>query len=117
EKFYNEYRFIFNKVTDICFRDKYSYNLFSELNNTRLASDVVFTLNTNDIEAENHENNFVISVINLENRENLAEYKESYEKKITEITSELIKQGNQVILMSFCENEGDLEAINRIYRN
>lgn len=116
EQFYKEYYRIFEEVNDICFRDEYSYNLFSEIDNTRLASDVVFTLKADDIELRNEKNNFVISVINLKNRKDLAEYQKSYEEKIIEITSQLADQGHQVVLMSFCENEGDLEAIKRIYK-
>jgi len=86
EEFYKEYYHIFKNVTDICFRDEYSYKLFSKLSNTRLASDVVFTLNTANVELKNKENNYIISVINLENRADLAKYKDKYERKIEEIT-------------------------------
>lgn len=37
-QFYHEWLKQFN---DICFRDKYSYQLFSDLNNTRVAHDIV----------------------------------------------------------------------------
>ena len=36
---------IFKICTDICFRDKYSYNLFKDIENVRYAPDYAFSYN------------------------------------------------------------------------
>lgn len=114
DDFYKTYLNMFEKVEDICFRDEYSYKLFSNLPNVRVAPDVVFTLDTDTINKRDKSNNIVISVIDLENRVNLSDYKEKYEKKLVETITQFIIEGYKVILMSFCEEEGDIKAIKRI---
>src|SRR5699024_8682160 len=47
-------------------------------------------------------------------RNNLKEFHEKYETSILEISKKLIKKGFKVVLMSFCQKEGDEEAITRI---
>ncbi len=39
-------------VEDVCFRDKYSYNLFKELPNARQAADIVFSMDTSNIKIQ-----------------------------------------------------------------
>src|SRR5690625_1788610 len=58
--FYESYKEIFEDYTDICFRDTYSYKLFENMKNVRVADDIVFSLNPTHKEAER---NIVISVI------------------------------------------------------
>ncbi|MEC5272000.1 polysaccharide pyruvyl transferase family protein [Caldifermentibacillus hisashii] len=112
EEFYHQHRELFKKYTDICFRDNYSYNLFSDLKNVRVASDIVFSLNKLDI--KDVEDRIVISVIKPSFRKNLNGYDEIYYKKIRDFTVYFIQQGYNVTLMSFCEHEGDNEALNNI---
>ena len=56
----------------------------------------------------------MISVINLGNRKDLSAYTEAYEKLMSNVASYHIKNGERVILMSFCDAEGDLTACERI---
>jgi len=103
---------IFPKVKDICFRDMYSYKLFKELPNTRCASDIVFSLNTNSIRI-NTQNIAVISVIDV-TKDNMKFDQEIYNKKIVELINYLRKKNMKIILMSFSEPQGDEVIINDI---
>lgn len=51
--------FLFDGLTDICFRDKYSYSFFKNLNNVRYAPDIVFNY---ECQSRIKNNNIVISV-------------------------------------------------------
>ncbi|NJJ41643.1 polysaccharide pyruvyl transferase family protein [Paenibacillus apii] len=117
-EYYNEYKKLFSKFTDVCFREKYSYELFKDLNNVRYAPDVVFNLynpNSNDPNSEKKDAYIIISVIKPSYREDLIGYDEVYYKKIKEISIYFIEQGYNVQLMSFCDYEGDNEATEYIF--
>lgn len=110
--FYFKYKEIFREYTDICFREKYSYDLFKDLNNTRIAADIVFQLNQTRIKSKT--NNIVISVIKPSIRQDLKNYDEIYYNKIKDITTCFIDNGYKVTLMSFCQGEGDEEATKEV---
>lgn len=103
---------IFARAQDVCFRDRYSYNLFKDLPNVRCASDIVFSLDTSNIKITNNKK-VVISVIDC-NRKTKAEYKEVYENKIIEMIKNFDEKGYKIVLMSYCKAEGDEEAIKSI---
>lgn len=105
---------MFRKYADICFREKHSYEMFNDLENVRMADDIVFQLNKKEF--KQGENNIVISVIKPSYRKELTNYDDIYYNKIKDITIYFIKKGYKVTLMSFCENEGDKEAIEKIMR-
>lgn len=113
EEYYISYKELFKKYTDICFRDKYSYDLFKDLGNVRMADDVIFQLGKGKILTQ-RENNIIISVIKPSVRKHLANFDNIYYEKIKDITIYCIEKGYKVTLMSFCENEGDEEAIEAI---
>lgn len=103
---------IFSNAEDICFRDKYSYNLFKDLKNIRYAQDVVFTLDTSYIKAKNSKK-AIISVIDVDRKvKNGLKYK--YEEKISDLTNFLDKKNYEITFMSFCKKEGDELAIDSI---
>lgn len=114
EEFYNSYKDVFNNAKDVCFREKYSYELFKNLENVRYNSDIVFSMNCNKYKRENN-NSVIISIINLDNRDKLKVYSEAYEKFIIELTNSFVEKGKDVIFMSFCKFEDDELAIDRIY--
>lgn len=117
--FRDGYREIFNNVTDVCFREKLSHEIFSDLNNVRWESDVVFSLDTSKIGEESivTENPYIIiSLIDLSDRKDLFKYKEKYLNKILELSYCFINKGFDIVLMSFCKNEGDSRAINEFNR-
>jgi colanic acid/amylovoran biosynthesis protein len=115
-EFYLKYKSLFKNYTDICFRDKYSYNLFKDLPNVRMADDIIFQLKIRSLEIKEEKEYIVISVIKPSLRKHLANYDEIYYKKIKDITIYFNAKGYRVILMSFCENEGDKEAVKEIIK-
>ena len=114
QAFYLEHRDIFKQYTDICFREKHSYNLFKDLSNVRLADDIVFQLKKQNVQQT--EKSVVISVIKPSIRKSLESYDAVYYEKISDITVDLIEKGYNITLMSFCEFEGDQEAIESIMK-
>lgn len=111
--YYDEYKKLFARAEDVCFRDKYSARLFGDLKNVRVAPDIIFGLDVEGYPVK-QEKKVVVSVINLEKRENLRKYLEIYEDKIVEIADGYAECGYEVVLMSFCKYEGDERAIERI---
>lgn len=113
EEFYYKYRELFRNYTDICFRDKYSFGLFKDLENVRYSEDVIFEMNTKDINVVENRN-IIISVIKPSNRSYLEKYETTYYEKIREIAQYYLEKSYNVTFMSFCEPEGDVEAINEV---
>ena len=79
KEYYNRFYKIFEKAEDVCFRDKNSYDLFSNLNPVRIAPDIVFSLQY-DLPEIYKEKRVVISCIDCLKKVGL-KYKENYEKK------------------------------------
>jgi len=115
EEYYDIHKEVFKKAKDVCFREEYSYNLFKDLKNTRYASDIVFSMDTNMI-IKSEDKRVVISVINLSNRKELSKHKEIYENKMRRTIEHFLIIGYKVTLMSFCNLEGDEEAIESILK-
>lgn len=111
--FYLMYKKLFKKTTFISFRDKYSYNLFKDLSNVGLTDDVIFQLDIGETNLNSQEDNVVISVIKP-SKKHLNNYDNVYFHKIRDITVHFIENGYKITLMSFCEKEGDKEAIEAI---
>ena len=113
EKYYYSYKSIFNYATDICFRDKFSFDLFSNLPNVRYAPDIVFNYNNYNYNIK-EKNQIIISAIDLTNRKNLKKYENIYIKFLIEISKEFIRRKYDVCFLAFCKNEGDYEIIKKI---
>lgn len=103
----------FKKWTDICFRDRYSYELFGDIPTVRYAPDLLFSF---PIEKKESEKKVSISVIVT-----LAPFRsmekstaEAYENKIVELIKRFSSDGYAVSLLSFCAFEGDNAAADRI---
>lgn len=62
QEYYQNIYNIFKNSEDVCFREKFSYDLFKELPNVRYASDIVFSLDTSSIKITNRKR-AIISVI------------------------------------------------------
>lgn len=120
QNYLDAYKEIFHQVNDVCFREEFSYNLFKENEKVRYAPDIVFSVDRNSNltrEQKLSKRYIIISVINLENREGLRKYEQRYIAALTELIIELNEQNYEVVLMSFCEAEGDLEAINKVVKS
>lgn len=98
---------------DTCFRDAASYDYFKHIPTVRVAADIAFTLDTSKFELVKSKKNAVISVIDSKNRFD-DETAIKYEAEMANLAINLKSQGYNVILMSFCEREGDEDAAERI---
>lgn len=115
KQFVKQYRKLFHEIDDICFRDTHSYNIFRNLDNVRVASDIVFTLETKSTVKK--EKSVGFSIIDLEKRKGLNEYYKQYNEKMVRLAEDYIEKGYKINLFSFCENEGDLKGIKFITDN
>lgn len=116
EKFKERYEVLFGKMEDVTFRDKMSYELFNRtLKNVRYAPDIAFEGNWKN--NKKNSDSIVISVINVEHRQELVAYKEVYEKGIADICLYHIQRNEKIFLLSLCEQEGDILVCQRIYKN
>lgn len=111
--FFTYYQSIFKSYKDICFRERYSKELFSDFSNIRYAPDVVFQLKTEYLEKIRDSIGF--SIIDLEKRKHLKEHTEAYFSFLKEMIISFINQGKKVYLYSFCKKEGDEKALNHLY--
>lgn len=112
DSFKNYYYHLFENAEDVCFREKYSYDLFKKLNNVRVAPDIVFSFDTNYITAK-EDNSVIISVIDCEKKQ-CGKYRDEYEKLIVNLIKQFYDLNYKIVLMSFCKNEGDEKAIFKI---
>lgn len=106
-----KYHELFAKMTGISLRDRNSYKLFSDLPNVDYAPDLVFNLNVKEPPVLGKYT--LISFINPESRFD-HETSEKYYQLIANIITDLLNKQEQVVLMSFCEAEGDLIAAKKI---
>ncbi len=111
--FVTKHRELFETYTDVCFRDEYSANIFSDLKNVRHACDVVFTFDNKTPFEEKKQ--VALSVMDMSRKEDLKEYSLAYIKKLTDISNALIAEGYDVNLVSFCKHENDEAAVEQIY--
>lgn len=110
-------RRIFEKCADVCFRDQYSWELFSDLKNTRYAPDVVLSgLWEGEKDKICQSDRILISVIDLQTRPKLRGAASRYEKLLAGIAMYHVAQGDRVGLISFCEQDGDHAVCERVKR-
>lgn len=111
-KFYNTYANIFSNCTDICFRDEQSRNIFHQFKHVRRAPDVVYGLPK--MNTTKSENLILISVIYPSIRQELRGKNTMYFHSIKKIAEHCISRGYEVCLMSFCKQEKDDIAVEKI---
>ena len=114
QKYLEKAKKVFKRVEDICFRDNYSYELFKDLTNARVASDIAFGMNVTNVHIQESKK-VVISVISCDKKDN-AENQQKYEEKIVELINYFTQIGYEITLMSFCKIEGDEKAIKNILK-
>lgn len=112
EEYFNLSKKVFKTCTDICFRDRYSYELFQDIENARYAPDFVFTYPV--IDEEKIKDSVGITVIDLNIREDLKDKESEYVQMLTQSIKDYIKEGKTVYLYSFCKREGDENTIAKI---
>lgn len=78
KKFIEDYGRLFENCTDVCFRDKYSFNLFRKIENIRYAPDIVYCLQDFlKLKRKNIKREIAISVIEPNHVEGLDRYREN----------------------------------------
>jgi colanic acid/amylovoran biosynthesis protein len=111
--YFKEFEKIFTDAKDVCFREKYSQKLFSSIKTVRFAPDIVFGSQFSRMEKK--ENTVGFSLISVNNRANLnADIQDMYYEKNAELISKFVQEGKEVYLFSFCQKEGDENAISKI---
>lgn len=113
QEYFNYQKNMIAKSRDACFRDNYSYSLFADLPNTRVAPDIIWGYPFFPA-ADPNGRGIAISVINMEDREVLRDSMDYYEDMIRAICRLGQKKQLPVKLLSFCAYEKDPEAIKRI---
>lgn len=102
----------FEKMTDVCFRDNYSFGLFSDLPNVRCAADVIFQYTVPEVVSI--PDSIGVNLIRMDERAELARYSSEYLHAMAELVRQMLSQGRKVFLISFCKAEGDVAAVNQV---
>ena len=113
QKYFELARETFSLCDGICFRDKKSYNLFSDIDKVMYAPDMAFSFHF-DSKIEREKRSIGISVINLQIREDLKQIEAIYNDFIKRIIIKFAKRNYKVYLFSFSEFEKDGESIDNI---
>lgn len=115
QEYINYYKEWFKTFDDICFRDEKSYAIFKDLDNVRLADDIVLiTAKHRLLKDIKYKKNIAISLIDPDIHNNLSKYKDKYYDYLTKTIKHYINKKYNIKLFSFCENDGDLNAINEL---
>ncbi len=114
EAFINDYKEFFKLCDDVCFRDLYSYNLFSDLSKVRYAPDIVFQMDISDYKTDTDKKYVGFSIIDVRHKQGLSEFHNDYISSTARAIETFVSMGYECCLMSFCEHEGDLQVINEI---
>ena len=106
---------IFQNCRDVCFRDKYSHDLFREVDTVRRAPDILLSYPMPEVPVK--ENQVFVSLINCAGRDeshNLNDHDEKYVANMSSLLRQLLDEGRELVLASFCAEEGDEEGIRKI---
>lgn len=105
-----DYKRLFGKISGVIFRDKYSLSLFSNLPSVSFAPDIVLTMNNQIGNAPLIKNRYIVfSVVdyNLKINSNDSVKASSYKNLLVNLIEFYLKENIIIVLMSFCEAEGD----------
>lgn len=108
---------IYAQMKDVCFRDRYSYGLFREINTVRYAPDILLAHSMPQVPVD--EKQIFVSVINCAARDGghgLTAYDADYVKNMARLLEKYCREGYRPVISSFCEVEGDEEAIRKILK-
>lgn len=115
DRYYEAYKDLFPKYKGICFRDRYSWELFKENSNITYAPDIVFGYKANQKEKRKK---VLFSPISFEGRGgkySIEQYGNSYFKFHENIIRKFISKGYEICLVSFCANQNDELFIESLY--
>ena len=104
---------IFRNCRDVCFRDKYSAGLFPGI--VRQAPDILFGYPMPRVPVK--EDQVFVSAINCSGRDqshDLNDHDTRYVSNMAALLNRLLTEGKEIVLASFCKEEGDEEGIRKI---
>lgn len=110
--FLKKHKELFSKYDQVIFRDGYSLSLFSELNNVNWFPDIVFSYPFRHIGGKNY---YIVSVVGMDN----VGIKNNLDLYISGLVSlvDRISTCSDVLLLSFCNGEGDALTCEKIYKS
>lgn len=111
-EFLKIYEKTFLNFDDVCFRDKWSASLFSNISSVRCASDIVFSMKLPKIKKQ--KNTIGFSIIDLSNRTDMKQFKTKYLNSIIDLVNQFPNEIKKVFFFSFCSSEGDMKSINEV---
>ena len=115
KRFEDNMRSVLSGMKDVCFRDQYSYQTFSDLQNVRYAPDILFGMDWSAYAGMEEKKQVLISVVNCRSKAvDLEEYASDYRRFMAGLTEQFADLGYHVVLCSFWENDGDLKAAEEI---
>lgn len=114
EEFKQKWGKQFKNFKDVCFRDNYSYELFSSLKSVRRAPDLLFSYKSEMQETQ--PDSVAISVFNpfALHRSHSEEVCNAYLDTLSKTVADLVSDGKKVTLLSFCSFEGDREFVEKL---
>ncbi len=104
---------IFANCRDVCFRDRYSAELFSGV--ARCAPDILFSYPVPKVPVR--EKQVFVSVIDCAGRDeahSLSRFDESYVTNMARLLNNYLADGWRIVLSSFCKAEGDENGIRKV---
>ena len=114
KEFFDSAKNAFESCKNICFRDKYSYDLFKEISTVSYAPDLIFLYE--NLERKVKKDTVGITLIDLSIREDLKEYESKYYFVLKNNILNYIENGKKIYLFSFCNEEGDKKAIDKLLK-
>lgn len=103
---------IFEKMEDVCFRDRFSSDLFPNVPTVRCAPDILFSYPMAKVPVR--EKQIFVSVIHCAARDDthsLSAHHQSYVQRMAALLNAYLADGCNLVLASFCKAEGDEEGI------
>lgn len=98
---------------DICFRDEYSYGLFSDLPTVRIANDIV--MHSERLDYKTKRKSVCINLRSVDKWPSLVSGKAQYLEQTRKIIDHFQKLGYSITLLSFCEKYGDEQILDQLY--
>ena len=115
----NAYRdrmdWIFGKMQDVCFRDRYSHELFRDNEKVRSAPDILYAYPMPQPAVD--EKQVFVSVIDCASRDDshgLHSRDQQYVDRMAALLQQYLQAGHKLVLSSFCKAEGDEQGVQRI---
>ena len=112
EAYRQKMKAVFRKCRDVCFRDKYSHELFHDVETVRQAPDILLSYPMPQIPVKRKQ--IFVSVINCAQRDDLSAMDAQYVTNMAKLLGGYLQDGYDLVLASFCKEEGDEAGIGKI---